>query len=108
MTNEFPVELKNACKKFDYSMHEVERCLAPILKNDRSKLIRNLSFFDSAKLDLVSLYAMNSFFWAFLVLKGINPKTHPIKEELQRIQACMAKVEEIKNTCDLKPIDEFF
>merc|ERR1711872_823140 len=37
-------------------------------------------------------YSINSLFWAYLSTQGINPKQHPIRNELKRIQEYMGKV----------------
>uniref|UniRef100_A0A8C9FV45 Nuclear nucleic acid-binding protein C1D n=1 Tax=Pavo cristatus TaxID=9049 RepID=A0A8C9FV45_PAVCR len=39
---------------------------------------------EQAKLDLVSAYTLNSMFWVYLATQGINPKEHPVKQELGR------------------------
>ena len=97
MAEEFPQELENACKNFEGSMLQVEKSLSPLLDTERSQLLRGLSSLDAAKLDLLAIYSMNSFYWAYLIMQGVDPKTHPIKQELGRIQTYMAKVEEIQN-----------
>ncbi|KAF7249462.1 Nuclear nucleic acid-binding protein C1D [Varanus komodoensis] len=38
---------------------------------------------EQAKLDLVSVYTLNSMFWVYLATQGINPKEHPVKQELR-------------------------
>ena len=97
MAEDFPPELENACKNFEGSMLNVEKCLQPILKNERSRTTRGLSTLDTAKMDLVSIYAMNSLYWSYLIMHGIDPKNHPIKQELDRIQTYMKRIEIIKN-----------
>ena len=48
-------------------------------------------------MDLVSVYAVNSLFWAYLITQGINPRTHAIKGELDRIRIYMSKIKEIED-----------
>uniref|UniRef100_A0A1A8J1D5 Nuclear nucleic acid-binding protein C1D n=1 Tax=Nothobranchius kuhntae TaxID=321403 RepID=A0A1A8J1D5_NOTKU len=50
---------------------------------------------DQAKLDLMSVYTLNSLFWMYLVTQGINPREHGIKQELERIRTYMNRVKEI-------------
>jgi len=97
MAEDFPQELDDACKNFEASMLQVEKTVVPLLETERSQLIRGMNSLDAAKLDLLGIYAMNSFYWAYLIMQGIDPKNHPIKQELNRIQTYMARVEEIKN-----------
>ncbi|KAB0403405.1 hypothetical protein E2I00_003268, partial [Balaenoptera physalus] len=49
----------------------------------------------SEKVDLVSTYTLNSVFWVYLATQGINPKEHPVKQELERIRLYMNRVKEI-------------
>lgn len=50
-----------------------------------------------AKLDLVCAYSINSLFWMHLITQGVNPRSHDIKGELDRIKSYMGKVREIED-----------
>ena len=106
MAEDFPQELEEPCKNFETSMLKVENTIAPLLETERSQLVRGMNALDTAKLDLLGIYAMNSFYWAYLIMQGIDPKNHPIKQELGRIQTYMAKVEEIKNRENAPKLDK--
>ncbi|XP_033125966.1 uncharacterized protein LOC117123974 [Anneissia japonica] len=47
---------------------------------------QELSSLDKAKKDLVDAYAINSIFWMYLCVQGIDPRNHHIKHELDRIR----------------------
>jgi exosome complex protein LRP1 len=47
---------------------------------------------DQAKIDLLSVYSINSLTWLYQITNGIDPKQTSVKDELQRIQANMKKV----------------
>ena len=51
-----------------------------------------LSSLDRAKIDLVSVYSINSLAWLYHIVNGSNPKESQIMGELTRIQANMKKV----------------
>ena len=51
-----------------------------------------LSSLDRAKIDLVSVYSINSLAWLYHIVNGSNPKESQIMGELTRIQASMKKV----------------
>lgn len=97
MSEDFPPELEDACKKFEVAMNSVETSIAPLFKNERSELIRSATLLDAAKVDLVSVYAINSFYWAYLIMQGIDPKKHTVKVEVDRVRSYMSRIEEIKN-----------
>merc|ERR1712036_17720 len=52
---------------------------------------------ETIKIDLATAFTVNSLFWSYLVLQGVDPKSHPIKQELDRVQSYMAKVKEIED-----------
>uniref|UniRef100_A0A8C0RZ49 Nuclear nucleic acid-binding protein C1D n=1 Tax=Canis lupus familiaris TaxID=9615 RepID=A0A8C0RZ49_CANLF len=56
---------------------------------------RELDPLEQAKVDLVSAYTLNSMFWVYLATQGVNPKEHPVKQELERIRVYMNRVKEI-------------
>jgi len=51
-----------------------------------------LSNIDRAKIDLVSVYSINSLTWLYQITNGIDPRKTALPDELQRIQANMKKV----------------
>merc|ERR1712228_248716 len=78
---------------FDNSLHNLETTLKPFLKipvNDISDKVDDPLL--KARLDLMVAYSINSLFWAYLTTQGVNPKQHPIRNELKRVQEYMAKV----------------
>merc|ERR1712228_555604 len=78
---------------FDNSLHNLETTLKPFLKipvNDISDKVDDPLL--KARLDLMVAYSINSLFWAYLTTQGVNPKQHPIRNELKRIQEYMGKV----------------
>uniref|UniRef100_A0A2K5F4T9 Nuclear nucleic acid-binding protein C1D n=1 Tax=Aotus nancymaae TaxID=37293 RepID=A0A2K5F4T9_AOTNA len=40
---------------------------------------------EQAKVDLASAYTLNSMFWVYSAIQGVNSKEHPVKQELERI-----------------------
>ena len=95
MSNDFPQELEKACRGFESAMRDVEKCLHPFLTQDGIKQAQNFETRGAIKFDLAALYAINSLYWSFLVMSGINPKNHLIKQELSRIQTYMERWEDV-------------
>ncbi|XP_050344374.1 nuclear nucleic acid-binding protein C1D-like [Nymphalis io] len=64
------------------------------------------------ELDLFLAFTMNSLYWVQLRVQGVDPTTHPIKDELARIKSVMVKWQEVKDkekrpTVDLEAAKRF-
>nr|CAB3226602.1 nuclear nucleic acid-binding protein C1D [Phallusia mammillata] len=94
--DDYPEELNDVFKSFDSSLRNVMTVMTPLLETERSEIVRKLPSLDVAKLDLVTAYAVNSMFWGFLLTQGVNPKLHPVKQELERIKTYMTKIKDIE------------
>ena len=55
--------------------------------------IKKLPPLEQAKLDLLSLYTMNSMAWVYNTVNGVDPKQTALKDELQRVQVSMKKAQ---------------
>lgn len=75
-------------------MGKVEDVLKPLLETSVDDLREKMNPVESAKLDLVVAYSINSMFWMYLTTQGVNPREHPVKFELDRIKKYMGKVKD--------------
>ncbi|XP_005094402.1 nuclear nucleic acid-binding protein C1D [Aplysia californica] len=91
-----PRELKEKLAKFDTHLSELEGSLSHMFSLTRAEIVEKVDAIDVAKTDLVAAYAINSLFWMYLNVCGINPKEHAVKQELTRIQSYMARVKEVE------------
>ncbi|KAK6180986.1 hypothetical protein SNE40_008939 [Patella caerulea] len=103
---EIPTELKGKLAALDTSLTGLESSLEPLLKTSLSEMSSKLEPLDCAKMDLVAAYAINSLFWVYLNVNGINPKEHPIKQELDRIRGYMSRVKEIQDKAKAPKLDK--
>ncbi|XP_028845422.1 nuclear nucleic acid-binding protein C1D [Denticeps clupeoides] len=92
---DFPAEIGEYLACFDSSVTSVNDVVQKLISASKSE--QKLDPLEQAKLDLMSVYALNSLFWAYLVTQGINPKDHGIKHELERIRKSMNRVKEISD-----------
>lgn len=92
---DYPTEIDENLNDFDSSVTSVQNMVQSLMSVSRSNHLVKLDPLDQAKLDLMSVYALNSMFWMYLVTQGVNPKDHGIKQELERIRTYMNKVKEI-------------
>ncbi|KFP59552.1 Nuclear nucleic acid-binding protein C1D, partial [Cariama cristata] len=83
-TEEYPTEIHDYLAAFEKSLGSVDEMLKTMMSVSRSELLQKLEPLEQAKLDLVSVYTLNSMFWVYLATQGINPKEHPVKQELVR------------------------
>ncbi|XP_064366221.1 nuclear nucleic acid-binding protein C1D isoform X1 [Dromaius novaehollandiae] len=103
---DYPTEIHDYLAAFERSLVTVDEMLETMMSVSRSELLQKLEPLEQAKLDLVSAYALNSMFWVYLATQGINPKEHPVKQELERIRTYMNKVKEIADKKKASKLDK--
>ncbi|EGD72524.1 hypothetical protein PTSG_00547 [Salpingoeca rosetta] len=86
-----------AVDKLDEALQRVDPIVRELTAADPAELRSRLTAVESAKMDLMTAYTMNSLFWMFLSSRGIDPKTHPVRKELDRIKEYMARVQKAEN-----------
>lgn len=108
MTDEagIPEELKEKLASFDSSLSQVESVLQPLLQCPQNELFEKLSPLDRAKVELVGGYTINSLFWMYLNVCGLNPKEHSVKQELDRIRSYMNRVKECQDKAKAPKLDK--
>ncbi|CAL9687855.1 unnamed protein product [Knipowitschia caucasica] len=94
-SEDYPHEIDDQLTGFDAASSSVQSVVDTLISMPRNDLLQKLDPLDQAKLDLMSVYSLNSLFWMYLVTQGINPREHGIKQELERIRTYMNKVKEI-------------
>lgn len=85
----------NKCEDLKMNLIEVQKVLDQLLplKAHYDKM----SLPAQIELDLFLVFALNSLHWINLRIQGIDPTTHPVKDELQRIKATMVKWQQVKD-----------
>mmetsp|Transcript_48986 Transcript_48986/g.116517 ORF Transcript_48986/g.116517 Transcript_48986/m.116517 type:complete len:294 (-) Transcript_48986:13-894(-) len=74
------------------ALGKVEAQLSGLLKLRVSDVLRNLAPLESAEFQVTMLYAVASIYYCHLLAQGFDPKDHPIRQELDRIQLYFNKV----------------
>ncbi|XP_071498865.1 nuclear nucleic acid-binding protein C1D-like [Diadema antillarum] len=103
---EAPKEISKSLEVFKSSLHDVEETFESLFSVSLADIHRKMDVLDKAKLQLVSAYAINSLFWMYLCTQGVDPRQHPIKQELRRIQEYMGKVKEITDKKKAAKLDK--
>ncbi|XP_032234582.1 nuclear nucleic acid-binding protein C1D isoform X2 [Nematostella vectensis] len=94
---ELPEEVVDSMESFHESLGNIEDALKPLLENSTDDMKESMGPLQLAKLNLVVAYSINSLFWMYLITQGMDPKEHPIKQELDRIKKYMVKVKEVQH-----------
>ncbi|NXY69508.1 C1D protein, partial [Glareola pratincola] len=105
-TEEYPTEIHDYLVAFEKSLASVDEMLKTMMSVSRNDLLQKLEPLEQAKMDLVSVYTLNSMFWVYLATQGINPKEHPVKQELERIRTYMNKAKEIADKKKASKLDK--
>ncbi|XP_055396476.1 nuclear nucleic acid-binding protein C1D isoform X3 [Bubalus kerabau] len=82
INEDYPVEIHEYLSTFENSIGAVDEMLKTMMSVSRNELLQKLDPLEQAKVDLVSAYTLNSMFWVYLATQGVNPKEHPVKQEL--------------------------
>lgn len=78
-------ELVANIQNLDNSIVNIETLLESRIGVDYN----SLSVEDKIKHDLLNAFALNSLYWMYLRLNGVDPTSHNIKRELDRIKTTM-------------------
>ncbi|KAM9078924.1 nuclear nucleic acid-binding protein C1D-like [Megaptera novaeangliae] len=95
INEDYPGEIHEYLSTFENSTGAVDEMLKTMMPVSRNELLQKLDPLEQAKVDLVSAYTLNSMFWVYLATQGVNPKEHPVKQELERIRVYTNRVKEI-------------
>lgn len=78
-------ELITNIQNLDHSIVDIETLLESRISVDYT----SLSTEDKIKHDLLIAFTLNSLYWMYLRLDGVDPTTHNIKRELDRVKTTM-------------------
>ncbi|XP_037658690.1 nuclear nucleic acid-binding protein C1D-like [Choloepus didactylus] len=95
ISEDYPLEIHEYFLTLENSIGVVNEMLKTIMSVYRNELLKKLDPLGQEKVDLVSVYTLNSMFWVYLVIQRVNPKDYPVKQELERIRLYMNTFKEI-------------
>lgn len=78
---DYSVEIHEGLSTFDNSVGSLDEMLTT-MSVSRNELLQTLDPLEQVKVDLVSVYTLNLIFGVYLATRGVNPKEHPVKQEL--------------------------
>eukprot|EP00088_Acartia_fossae_P007137 TRINITY_DN13321_c0_g1_i1.p1 TRINITY_DN13321_c0_g1~~TRINITY_DN13321_c0_g1_i1.p1 ORF type:complete len:164 (+),score=43.66 TRINITY_DN13321_c0_g1_i1:49-540(+) len=94
---DFPQELVDVVKKLNISLDNLDEGFADLLSHNRTEMYESMDPLTRAKVDIVSLYSINSLFWMLLKTLGHNPQASDMKAELGRVQGAIKRCKEIQD-----------
>ncbi|XP_023340435.1 nuclear nucleic acid-binding protein C1D [Eurytemora carolleeae] len=94
---DFPEELLDTVRRFNSSLGSLEDGFKDLLSLNRTEMFQNLDPITRAKIDIVSLYSINSLVWMLLKTLGHNPQTSDVKTELGRVRSAISRCKEIQD-----------
>jgi exosome complex protein LRP1 len=71
---------------------EVETHLTPLLDSNLDEIAPNLKALESCELNCSLAYAATSLFFMYLRTQGVDPTSHPVHQEIDRVQSYMKKL----------------
>lgn len=96
ISESLPKEIEANCSTFEASLDSVMKEVEKLTQLSQDEM-NKLPPLEQAKLDLLSLYTMNSMAWVYNTVNGVDPKQTALKDELQRVQVSMKKVQDIED-----------
>ncbi|KAF7972207.1 hypothetical protein HWV62_18698 [Athelia sp. TMB] len=84
------------------SLDELEIILEPLLAQSLPETVVGLETIQQAKLQVVLPYLVYDLIFIYLKAKGIDPKTHPVVSELDRVRQYFNKIKSAEDA-DKKP-----
>ncbi|KAJ1906877.1 hypothetical protein IWQ60_011982 [Tieghemiomyces parasiticus] len=88
------IDLNDAVVQVTRTIDELNALLKPLLANPLAETLSRLTPDQKAQLEVLLAYSLNTIYWAYLKLSGVQPSAHPVMKELQRIKLYVQKVKE--------------
>lgn len=95
---DLPKEIENDCLEFFEKIKNLEKCLLKLFQINLSDLeTSEVDPLQQASLRMLQLYGLNSLFWVYLILCGVDPEPHDILHELNRIESYIKQLKTHQN-----------
>uniref|UniRef100_A0A0M3I6I1 Nuclear nucleic acid-binding protein C1D n=1 Tax=Ascaris lumbricoides TaxID=6252 RepID=A0A0M3I6I1_ASCLU len=96
MSQSIPAEVVDQLRRFNETLAVVEDALQSSL-NTPFETYTQMRLLDRARVDVMSLFAINSLYWILLCTRGKNPKENEsLTNELARTKQCMERLKQIE------------
>jgi exosome complex protein LRP1 len=103
--DDYPDHIKQQMKEFGEVLAEMKEAIVPLTFEHQDLQSRIDNPLDSARVDLTTVYTLNSLFWVYLTTKGESPRDHDIMRELSRLKAYMTRLKELQTKESRQTVD---
>eukprot|EP00118_Oscarella_pearsei_P026288 m.309723 g.309723 ORF g.309723 m.309723 type:complete len:160 (+) comp47475_c0_seq1:137-616(+) len=93
-----PDELEDPCEGFHTALLETNTSLKKLQAVQLEVLEEKLDKTEQAKMKLAMAFSLNSLYWAYLILNGVQPKQRSVKEEIERVKRGMDRLKQIERS----------
>lgn len=83
------------CAELEKKLKEVIEELKPFLSDNLETQLSKLDPIESAQLLVLLSFGINTLTFCYLKTQGINPKLHPVKEEIARCKMYFEKIKSL-------------
>ena len=90
-------DVRALLEDLEVNIDELETALEPLLTKPLAQTANNLPLLDRAKLYATTVYAIENLIFNALKVAGVDPATHPVKTELERVKQYFAKIKDAEN-----------
>ncbi|GAA6060287.1 hypothetical protein JCM10212_003987 [Sporobolomyces blumeae] len=87
------VPVKDTLAQLTASLAALETSLDPLLASSFADLVQaQPDSLPKAKLEVLISYAVHDLIWVYLKTSGVEPSTHPVMQEIERLKGYFAKI----------------
>ncbi|KAH9997771.1 Sas10/Utp3/C1D family-domain-containing protein [Russula compacta] len=90
-------KIKRKLSTLTSSLHDLETNLAELLSQSLPELVLDLDTIQQAKLQVVIPYLAYDLVFVYLKTRGLDPKTHPVIAELDRVRQYFDKIKDAED-----------
>uniref|UniRef100_S4RRF2 Nuclear nucleic acid-binding protein C1D n=1 Tax=Petromyzon marinus TaxID=7757 RepID=S4RRF2_PETMA len=101
---EVPAEIRDSLRAFQAAERGIEAALEPLMSAPRVERQNTVSGAEPGRDELLSKLFLST--PVYLVCQGVNPKMHPIKQEMDRIKTHMQRLKEITDRKKMAKLDK--
>jgi len=107
-TKGLPTEVAETLTDFEHQITTIEQIVAPMLATPMKEIAKKLTPLEKAKFNIAMAYFLNALFYMYLRVQGVDPSTHPVSKEMDRVKNYLLKLntEQTKAVPNPFPVDQ--
>ncbi|OMJ21111.1 Nuclear nucleic acid-binding protein C1D [Smittium culicis] len=97
-------KIEDQVKKLDLALEDVEKKIKPILEFSLHENLIKLNTLERCKIEALIAYSLNTLIYIFIRINGFLPQSHPVMNELKRIQNSITKINEAEESSNKRKL----